>query len=506
MPTATVAPRFRSIRLGGDLLSTYRSVPEMTGAVAVLERRMAALARALAGRRLWIVNSTQHGGGVAEMLTRQVRLLQQGGIDARWLVFEPGDPAYFALTKRLHNLLHAPEGLDLTDADRRLYARVAEAGAAALAEHVRPGDALVVHDPQPLGAGGLVARQLGLTAIWRCHVGHPVQTTATRTAWSFLRDHLTPFRRTVFSAASYVPDFLVRRSAVIAPAIDPTSPKNRDLAPDEIDRILAASGVIPGPAAAADDPDRRAAHLQTDGRFGPSPSPAAAALGRLPTILQISRWDGFKGFDRLIDGFRCFQEARGGRHGGQDGGPDGGPDGRLILAGPDPGHVADDPEATRVLDGLVDKWLNMPSDIRAKIALINLPLSDPDHNALIVNALQRRASVVAQMSVREGFGLTATEAMWKGRPILATAGTGVAAQVRNGREGLLIEAGAPPPALAGAIGRLAASAALRERLGMAARQRVAETYLVADQMCQWIDLLHAAVAVPDRGRARPATV
>ena len=103
MPDARSAPRFREVHLAEDLLSAYREVSEMASALTELELRMEVLARAFAGRRLWIVNSTEHGGGVAEMLARQVRLLQQGGVDARWLVFEPGQPEYFELTKRIHN-------------------------------------------------------------------------------------------------------------------------------------------------------------------------------------------------------------------------------------------------------------------------------------------------------------------------------------------------------------------------------------------------------------------
>ena len=155
-----------------------------------------------------------------------------------------------------------------------------------------------------------------------------------------------------------------------------------------------------------------------------------------------------RGFDRLIDGFRYLNDGRQGSH-ETDGC-------RLILAGPDPGTRRGRPRgeagARHACRQMGRLWTRLS---RAKVMIINLPLSDPRRNALIVNALQRHSTVVAQMSRREGFGLTATEAMWKGKPILATAGTGVAFQVRQGREGLLLDPDAPPEDASGCHGTVA---------------------------------------------------
>ena len=125
----------------------------------------------LAGRAVLNVNSTATGGGVAEMLQTLLAYARGAGIDARWLVIE-GDPEFFAITKRIHNGLYGSpgDGGALDKAKRSHYERVLRQNADELLALVRPGDVVLIHDPQPAGLVEAVKRA-GAWVVWRCHVG-----------------------------------------------------------------------------------------------------------------------------------------------------------------------------------------------------------------------------------------------------------------------------------------------------------------------------------------------
>ncbi|HET8681588.1 MAG TPA: hypothetical protein VFM54_06905, partial [Micromonosporaceae bacterium] len=378
--------------------------------VAGLRQAAAALGPALRGRTIWHVNSTSTGGGVAEMLHAVLPLARAVGVDCRWLVTE-GDAAAHALTKRLCLRLYgsAGDGGPLGEPERRHYARICAAGAARLRTRVRPGDVVVVHDPQP---AGLVepAREQGAAVVWRCHIGSDRPNGHTRQGWRFLRRYVEPAHRLVFSVRRHVPDWAAGdRVRVIPPGVDPCSPKNMPLDEATVVAVLGAAGLVTGPAGgpggpgdpaqaplavpALDGPDiqvRRRARVWRDG----APPPAAT-----PMVVQVSRWDRLKGMDRALHAFAVR-------------GPDA-PPACLTLAGPDPAGVADDPEGAAVLEECCRAWAALPPRRRRTIQLACLPMADLRENALVVNALQRHATVVAQLSVAEGFGLTLTEAMWK---------------------------------------------------------------------------------------------
>ena len=114
-----------------------------------------------------------------------------------------------------------------------------------------------------------------------------------------------------------------------------------------------------------------------------------------------------------------------------------GSDAHLVLAGPVVTAVADDPEAAQVLDATWNAWRGLHHHQRSRVQLVCLPMSDLDENAIIVNALQRHAAVVVQKSLAEGFGLTVTEAMYKGTPVVASAVGGIVDQIDDGRTGIV---------------------------------------------------------------------
>jgi trehalose synthase len=158
-----------------------------------------------------------------------------------------------------------------------------------------------------------------------------------------------------------------------------------------------------------------------------------------------------------------------------------------MLAGPAPSSIADDPEAIEVLDGVERAWERLRPEVRGYVHLANLPTEDVEENAVIVNALQRRADVIVQKSLAEGFGLTVTEAMWKGRPIVASRVGGIQDQIVDGQHGLLVD-----PRDLGSFGR-ALAAILRdpgygERIAAAARERVRERYLAPHYHANYLAL------------------
>jgi trehalose synthase len=122
-------------------------------------------------RALWNVNSTERGGGVAEMLRSFTSYSRGAGLDMRWMVID-GTPEFFTITKRLHNFLHGQpgDGGELGVDERDVYQAVAHENAEQLAIIVRPGDIVILHDPQ---TAGLVSRlkRCGAVVIWRSHVG-----------------------------------------------------------------------------------------------------------------------------------------------------------------------------------------------------------------------------------------------------------------------------------------------------------------------------------------------
>ena len=193
-------------------------------------------------------------------------------------------------------------------------------------------------------------------------------------------------------------------------------------------------------------------------------------LGRAPTwqtplVVQVSRWDTLKdpvgvmrGFATLVD-WRAPAEAQ------------------LLLAGPNVTGVSDDPEGADVLNATIEAWRGFPHAVRNRIHIASLPTADVEENAIIVNALQRHATVVVQKSLQEGFGLTVTEAMWKGRPVLASAVGGIRDQIENGVSGVLIEDPTDTDAFATALRGLLEQPDVATRMGNAARERVRARFL-----------------------------
>jgi trehalose synthase len=237
-----------------------------------------------------------------------------------------------------------------------------------------PCDFAVVHDPQPAPLCRL-RRAEGRTWIWRCHID---LTAANMVFWEFMRPYIEAYDAAIFSMPEYVmPDLRVGRVAIIPPAIDPLSPKNAPMLHAEAAALIEARGV---------DPKR-------------------------PFLLQVSRFDPWKDPLGVIDAYRQVRREI--------------PSVQLVLMG---ALAGDDPEGSEYFTRSLDYAGNDP-DIHV---LINTA------GPLEVNAFQKGAAVVLQKSLREGFGLTVTEGLWKARPVIGGNVGGIPLQIEDGVSGYLV--------------------------------------------------------------------
>jgi trehalose synthase len=433
----------------------------------------------LRGRVVWNVNATAQGGGVAEMLQVLLAYGRGAGVDTRWLVLD-GDPDFFAVTKRLHNFLHGSpgDGGDLDEAARRRYEEVLAHNLTDMLELVRPGDIVLLHDPQTAGlVDGLLAA--GAAVAWRCHIGRDAPHELHDRGWAFLRPYIEKAQAFVFSRRQYAPAWVPDdRLWVVPPSLDPFSTKNAEMTPDGVRTSLRVAGLI-GPRDGESPPFTRRAgglarvrHRESLMVDGP-PVPGHARV-----VLQVSRWDRLKDMEGVLHGFvdhlGRFPE-----------------DVHLVLAGPEVDGVADDPEGTAVFEACRAARAALTPATRDRVHLTGLPMDDVDENAHLVNALQRHASVVVQKSLVEGFGLTVTEPMWKSRPVVASAIGGILDQVQDGVSGLLLEDPYDLDAMAGAVDVLLRDRATAERLGRAAHERVADRFLGDRHLIQYAHMFAA---------------
>ena len=436
--------------------------------IAVLNEQAASFQERIGERTIWNINSTAQGGGVAEMLQSLVGYARSAGIDTQWLVIE-GYGNFFAITKRLHNQIHGlgGDGGPLGEKERHDYDEVMDANLAELLELIDPGDLVLLHDPQTAGLADALKDQ-GAIVVWRCHIGIDESNEWTESAWAFLRPYLERVDHFVFSRPSYVPQWITReRVAIIPPSIDPFSPKNQELGADDVRRILTTMGLFDG---AVDQPGE---FIDYDGnrhvveqsaeivQFGASLDPAKAL------IIQVSRWDQLKDMPGVMAAFveRVLPET----------------DAHLVLVGASVSDVSDDPEGAQVLSDVMAQWSRLSDAERSRVTLVSLPMSDLGQNAAMVNAIQRHASVVVQKSLAEGFGITVTEALWKSKPMVASAVGGINDQI-------LLENPRDLQRFGDDIAGLLARPRAMDEMGRRAHAYVLENYIGDKHLLRYVDL------------------
>jgi trehalose synthase len=312
-------------------------------------------------------------------------------------------------------------------------------------------------------------------------VGIDPPNELAREAWRFLIPYVERADAYVFSQSAYVWEGLdPAKLTVIAPSIDVFSPKNHAMAFTSVIEVLRAAGL----AADRHHHHPRAVFERLDGTVGRVESKARLVeegqlwLG-VPLLAQVSRWDRLKD---PLGVLAAFVE-----HVHSDDEP------HLLLAGPDVTAVADDPEGEEVFAEVEKAWSELPRRIRRRVHLALLPMKDSDENAVIVNALQRRADVVAQKSLAEGFGLTVAEAMWKGRPVVASGIGGIREQIEDGRTGFLVDPG-DLRTFGERVSCLLGDPHGAERIGAAAQTRVRDLFLGPRHLGQYVELLDSVLS------------
>ena len=428
----------------------------------------------LHGRVVWHVNSTARGGGVAELLQSLLAYARGAEVDVRWMTIS-GNPDFFRVTKRIHNNLHESkgDGGPLGPAEREVYEAALAEAATELVDLIHPDDIVYIHDPQPAGlVPHLVAA--GIKVIWRCHIGVDRPGELAHRAWDFLRRYIADADAYVFSRERFVWEGLDKdRVWIVSPSIDAFSPKNQDLNAAAVGAILEVVGLQ---ESGGEDHalfrrfDGSEARVTRSGDLiqdGPVPPDA-------PLVTQVSRWDRLKD---PVGVLRAFAEHM--RSG----------DAHLLLAGPSVAGVSDDPEGAEVLEEVKARRDELPNEKRARVHLASLPTDDIEENAAMVNAIQRRSTVVLQKSLAEGFGLTVAEAMWKARPMVASRVGGIQDQIEDGVSGVLIDDPTDLEAVAKAVDGFISDPQRAAEVGEAARQRVLEHFLGTRSLVDYMHLL-----------------
>jgi trehalose synthase len=374
----------------------------------------------LGGLRVVHVNSTRKGGGVSEILEWMIPLMRDAGLDASWEVLQ-GTDEFFDVTKRIHNGLQG-KAVDLSHRDWKTFQEVNEWNLERLRGTLTDADVVVVHDPQPAFLLALCDGRKGKW-IWR---GHIDISRPFRPVWKVLRTILEKYDASIFSMCEFAQP-LPHVQFLVPPSIDPLSPKNRPLAPSELEDVRTRFGL---------DPER-------------------------PLLVQVSRFDRFKDPIGVIGAYRLVRKVL---------------PVQLVLAG---GGATDDPEGKAVLEDVLEAAGGDPD-----VHVLDLP---PDAHTTI-NALQRLADIILQKSTREGFGLTVTEGMWKGKPVIGGDTGGIRLQVVNHHTGFLVNT---PEGAAHRIRYLLHHRERIREMGETGREFVRESFLLTRHLREYLTLILA---------------
>ncbi len=376
-------------------------------------------ARKLYGKHILHINSTYYGGGVAEILSCLVPLMNDVGVEADWRILH-GTPDFFMITKKFHNALQGGE-INLTEIKKQLYLQINECFSTFC--HINH-DCVIIHDPQPLPLIKFYKKRQPW--VWRCHVD---LSSPNEELWEFLKNFTLRYDVVVVSSEKFKKRDLPVEQRVIHPAIDPLSPKNMEISDRIISKYL------------------KKFRIPLD----------------KPLITQISRFDKWKDPEGVIEVFKLVRKEI---------------DCRLVLCG---NMAADDPEGYQIYERVRRKAKRLIE--KKDVILIT------SENNILVNALQRSSAVIIQKSIKEGFGLTVTEALWKGTPVVASNVGGISLQIKDGENGFLVD----PYDTRGFADRIISilqNPEIAEKTGKAGKEVVRRNFLITKLLSDYLDLLN----------------
>ena len=470
----------QEINIENVSLDSYRSVVG-DEYIENLLKRGHHLKEQLAKARIFNINSTAKGGGVAEMLYTLPGYGKYIGMDLRWLVIE-GDEQFFSITKRIHNFIHdnAGDGNSLSQTDHNHYQKISISNARDLLSIIRAGDVLILHDPQTAGLIPIL-KQEKVKVIWRCHIGHDGMGNYAKQAWSFLRSYLVHADAYVFSRKEYIPDFILatKKYNVITPSVDLLSAKNQYLCEQSTKAILGHIGIIHYSDYTEADLlfKQKNGELSQVNRYADiiccGPRPKVNDL----MVAQISRWDRLKDMLGVMQSFADYVLDHENFH--------------LVLAGPSVHGVTDDPEGVIVFNNCLEAWRSLSHFKRSRIQLVCLPMKDIEENGVMVNAIQRHATVIVQKSIYEGFGLTVTEALIKGKAVLASKVGGIQDQITHGETGLLVDNPTDLESFGVLLKMLLHDKKLRDKLGRGGFTFSHQNFLIPQHLNRYVDLFES---------------
>jgi trehalose synthase len=364
------------------------------------------------------INSTAHGGGVAEILNNIVVLLNDIGVDSGWRVLI-GPSDFFSITKKFHNGLQG-NSINLSKIKKKLYLETNDRFSRFThLDH----DCVIVHDPQPLPL--IKFKKKIQPWIWRCHIDI---TNPNQELWNFVKSFILRYDLMVISSDQFKKDDLPLEQRIIHPSIDPLSPKNMDLSDDLIAKTLKKFDI---------PMDK-------------------------PLITQVSRFDPWKDPEGVLSVFNEVKEKV---------------DCRLLYCY---NMAPDDPEGIIIY--------NKMKKIAAKLLNSGDVLFRLGDNQILVNVIQRMSSVILQKSIREGFGLTVSEAQWKETPVVASRVGGIPEQVIDGKTGFLVD----PQDITGCAEKvvtLIKDKKLATKMGREAKELVKQKFLITRHLDDYLDLL-----------------
>ena len=356
------------VNVGHKSLADYGSIVARS-----LVKEIHRLAEPLAGKRVAHVSATAFGGGVAEINYTLVPLMADVGLEVEWRIIRGADE-FFNVTKAIHNGIQG-DVRSLTREEVEVFHRYNALNAEEIA--LDDYDFVIVHDPQPVGLVDHFPKHRAKW-IWRGHIDFSSPNPE-------VLEVILPSLRRHDAAIFHLPEYVPRTSGlpdvfIWPPAIDPLTPKNMALSPEDAEYIVDQFGI---------DVTR-------------------------PLLTQVSRFDPWKDPLGVIDAYREVKE----RHA----------EVQLALVG---SMAHDDPEGWDFYHQTVEYAADDP-DIHILSNMNNV-------GAVEVNAFQVHSAAVLQKSIKEGFGLTVSEALWKSRPTVAGRVGGIVTQIEEGVTGWLVE-------------------------------------------------------------------